>query len=628
MAFEREYNPMVKDISSVVELRINQLNKAKTQIRITEESKFADEILNSDMPLSEQLDYRKAQILKEEGKNVVDKDFIRQLKSQKASLNKRFRAETYRNSYYNSSQDYIDGTKSSDDHLTFLQDQLSASNDTELRMEINNNINQIKRDKRQETVDNITNSVTYAQQNPTKKVIDDALALINKERIRAMSVADTSIVTLMNTNKVLLERELKMATLNDEENNINTKVAGGKSIDTKMDWINGKVSGAGNDNTPFFLNGVKYDNESDFWEAKKISFVSDPEAGYFKMKQNELDNQMQALYNTTGDISLTEMSNFRDKINKVYEDPNLAQWKDTLGTQFQQDSLTGMLDKKIATMAEDLQKMDSLVGISEMNDRMSKIQELIPEISRHAEFAQLSTDYATKARTVLNTRLNNFLNYQDASLGSLTDAVNDSNLSQEDRDAAQATLTGRNADLSKLSAQTSLTDLPLGDFGFGVDLNEMFKGMIQQYDYLAEAPELEGVSGPSVDQAEGQIEAGNVSEGLTNPNANAPAPTQTAPSTSTVSGSANFEKDLATWGDEDKKKTMAGWGYQWKWSDQGNQVGGWIPASEKAKQKYQQNYGEAYSGNQVTLGQGGKKLVAFGGSAYTAGLLKNGWELI
>ena len=89
----------------------------------------------------------------------------------------------------------------------------------------------------------------------------------------------------------------------------------------------------------------------------------------------------------------------------------------------------------------------------------------------------------------------------------------------------------------------------------------------------------------------------------------------------------DYEKDLATLGDETKQKTMAGWGYKWQWSDKAQGIGGWTPVTEGAKTKFKEIYGEEYTGKLATLQRGESKLVAFGQQAYTGGLFAQGYNL-
>ena len=96
-----------------------------------------------------------------------------------------------------------------------------------------------------------------------------------------------------------------------------------------------------------------------------------------------------------------------------------------------------------------------------------------------------------------------------------------------------------------------------------------------------------------------------------------------------------YEKELQIKGDTTKEKTMAGWGYQWQWSDQAKGIGGYVPTTTGAKAKYQQLYGEDFSSlldksgklKMATLYKGTNKVAVFGGKAYSAGLFSQGYNL-
>ena len=224
MAFERQDQTMIIDLEQLVSLRIANLNKIKTQIRVREEMAYQSNILQSDIPLEEQLNYRKDLIEKEQAKGIPDHDFISSLKADKSLLHKQIRTKNYRDSYLASLNDYKAKRSSADSHLQFLSDALVGVNDVALRQEILTNIGDMEGLIVQKHQNAVLFNITNALEDKTFSVLSDALTLAKKERNKARLIADVDTAAMYDVKITVLEREHRIASIRSEENKIDLEV--------------------------------------------------------------------------------------------------------------------------------------------------------------------------------------------------------------------------------------------------------------------------------------------------------------------------------------------------------------------------------------------------------------------
>lgn len=621
---------MVVDLEELVRLRIENLNKVKTQIRVREEMKFQSSVLSDDIDLESQLAYREDLIEKEQKKNIPDRDYISSLKADKSLLHKQIRTKDYREAYQSSFNDYKAKRASADSHLQFLQDNLSKTNDITLRQEILSNIGTMESEIVTKHENAVMLSITNALEDMTFSVLDDALKLAKDERNKSRMIADVDTAAMYDVKITVLNKAYRGARIQNDLNKVDLAVRGGKGIDHKLNWmITQKDKPSTSDAAdPFSFDGIQYANEADFWNQYFTTFVA---GEYFTAKETELKNKSTALYNQFGDISNENMAWLKEQTNAVFDNPALAPWKDTLGKTFQQSVLMGALDYKMTNLQQELAMKNTPEGIKSINQKVMNLQTSVPEISQHASFAALSQAYATKQQTMLQTKLQTFVDSKTKELNLLVDALgNRADISEEDRNKAKNTIAGIQAQLGTMTTNVNFMDIPLEQFGFGKDTNQIYNTLIQPYAGLSGGTKLEGIEFD--DWINTAIGGFAEQRGVEIPGQPAqPAQGEggtAAPSTPNVAGSANFEKELYLQGDERKQQTMAGWGYKWDWSDQANKIGGWIPISTEAKNKFKQTYGTDYTGKKTTLQKGDMKVISFGEGNYSQGLLDQGYKLI
>jgi len=637
VAFERQNQIMVTDLEELVRLRIENLNKVKTQIRVREEMEFQSNILADDVALEDQLTYRASLIEKEEGKNIPDHDYISQLKADKSLLGKQIKTKNYREAYLVSLNDYKAKREAADTHLQFLNENLSTTNDVALRQEILGNVGEMESLIVQKHQDAVMFQIQNAMEDMTFSVLDDAIKLATKERNNSRMIADVDTAAMYDVKITVLNKAYRGAKIQNDLNKIDLDVKGGKGIDAKLNWVIAQKDkpSTGGAADPFSFDGVQYGNEQEFWGQYFTNFVA---GEYFTAKETELKNKSTSLYNQYGDISNDNMKWLKDQTNSVFDNPALAPWKETLGKTFQQSVLMGALDYKMTVLQEELSLKDDPKGIASINQKIMDLQASVPEISQHSAFANLSAMYATKMRTSLQTKLENFKNDKTQTLDLLTNLINDSSLSQEEKEKAMVPISQQRVGLINMTKSLNFTDVPLDSFTFGKNPNEIYTQLLTPFAGLMSDPQVGGIDIPEYQKIllEGRqdIPIPTGEEGVgpgpgAGPGTGTTPPTETAaPTTPNVAGSANFEKELYLQGDEGKQQTMAGWGYKWDWSDQANQIGGWTPVSTKAKSKFKQTYGADYTGKKATLQKGDKKLISFTDGNYSKGLLDQGYTLI
>lgn len=627
MAYERQELQLTQDLDGLVQLRVAQLNKTKSQLRVKEEMTFQTQVLEQGLSSKDQKSFYEGLLAKEEKRNVPDHDYIAQLKAEVGSLEKRVRVDVLNDEMMTLATEYKAARMGADDYLTKLKDRMATTIDYDLKMSLRKDILAVEGDVVQNYRDYVTAKVEFAINEKTNEAYDDALTLVQAAREKAIKIQDNASITLYDTKITTLGREKKALNVANEEMDIDAQVLGGKGVDAKLNWLRDKKGGT-YDATPFFYGGVRYDNEGDFWNKKFTGYVS---GEYFTGKQTELKNMATAIYNTKGDLSTDDIQSIRTATDNVFNDPDLAPWKDTLGKTFQQSVLMGALDYKMTTIGEQLALNDDPKSLIDINSQVAALQGLVPEISQHSSFNNLSIQYATKIRDMLQTRLQTFVDTKGSELSLLVDSLNTrTDISDEDRSKALNTIAGMQSQLGVMGTNLNFTDIPLSQFNFGTDPNAIFNQVIAPYSGLMGGTQIEGVQfDPWINTAiEGyaQQRGVNVPTGQANPATT--NQTNAAPSTPKAPGSADYEKSLNIMGDTTKQSTMSGWGWQWQWSDKANQIGGYVPVNTSTKTKFKTLYGQDFSGTKATLGLGDKKIVAFGYEPYSKGLMEQGYKLI
>jgi hypothetical protein len=628
MAYERNELQLTQDLDGLVQLRVAQLNKTKSQLRVKEEMKFQTQVLEQGLSSKDQKAFYDGLVEKEGKRNIPDQDYIAQLKAESASLDKRIRVEDLNDAMTSFATEYKAARMGADDYLAKLKDRMATTIDYDLKMSLRKEMLGVEGDIVQNYRDFIVAKVGYAQTEQTDAAYDEALKLVGEARENAIKIQDSASIALYDTKITVLGREKKTLNVANEEMDVDAQVLGGQGVDAKLSWLKNKKGGS-YDATPFFYGGVRYDNEGDFWNKKFTGYVS---GEYFTGKQTELKNKATAIFNTKGDLSTDDIQSIRTATDNVFNDPDLAPWKDTLGKTFQQSVLMGALDYKMTTIGEKLALNDDPKSLIDINSQITALQGLVPEISQHSSFNNLSVQYATKIRNMLQTRLQTFVDTKGSELGLLVDSLNTrTDISEEDRSKALNTIAGMQSQLGVMGTNLNFTDIPLSQFNFGTDPNAIFNQTIAPYSGLMGATQIEGMQfDPWVNtaiQGYAQQRGVDIPTGQTQPPATT-APKTTAPSAPNAPGSADYEKKLNIMGDTSKQSTMAGWGWQWQWSDKANQIGGYVPTNTVTKQKFKSTYGQDFSGTKATLGMGDKKVITWGYSPYSDDLFKQGYKLI
>lgn len=291
MAYERSSDTKVRGDS--LDAFVKNLSDSYTrqlQIRnIADEEKFNALVLEQNLPLADQLEYRKEQL----SRVSDDPQEKARIKSEISALKNRIEQETFANDYLDKLVGYESGISSLDSVISWLEQTKATTTDETIKAEINKQLVEKQREKFTQTQNMIKSQTEYALNDKSTKVIDDQIKNVNKMRTKAVLSGNDEMVAafdlqIQSLNKAKTESEIEK-TMKDFAV---TTITGYSSATNLLDEYNKKISAAATTG-PVTVGGVTYANAREFWTYKRDSYVSDQSsAGLFGRLGNEYDNKV------------------------------------------------------------------------------------------------------------------------------------------------------------------------------------------------------------------------------------------------------------------------------------------------------------------------------------------------
>jgi len=563
VAVERKRDLLSLDVGTLVNTRLSQLDKIKVQIRAQKESDFQTKILNDNLTLEQQKAYREAVLEKEQGRNVPDHDYIRSIRLEISSLNKRVRWRNYQDAFKDSLAEYKAGRATSKKHLNFLQDTLANTADRNIIDDLRTQIIATEDAVRVDYENMVANKIQYARDNGSSAELQKAIDLVDAEIQKAIGIGDFTLTSLYAVKKQNLGMELTVAEIKDEEIDIDIAIAGGADITTKLRWMENKVNTTAQTGT-FIVEGVKYDSPRQYWQGRLGSYITDE---YFVDKADQLKNRATTWFNKFGDIPMDKLLTLRDEVNQIFGDPVLTPYAETLGINFKQGVLMHALSHKIASLNTRLQVEDSLSQITAISNEVLDLETKIPEISQAANYTTLQQTYASAVRNLLTTKISTFQESKQTEIDTLTDILADTTgMTDEQINAAKVTLARASSDLATFMTSVNLTDIPTSELTFDKSVQSVFDQLISPYAYLRNPISVQGLDIEDWEQEilKGARERAEKGAGVTEkgveyvaptPEAEAPPPGPTQPAWTPPKGAIYIDdpKELYKLGGDESK---------------------------------------------------------------------------
>lgn len=315
MAYERSSDTKVRgDSLDAFVKNMSDSYVRQLQVRnIADEEKFNTLVLEQNLPLADQLEYRKEQLTR-----VADDPTEKaRIKGEISALKNRIEQEKFANDYLEKLISFESGISSLDSVISWLEATKASTTDETIKNEINKQLVEKQREKFTQTQNLIKSQTEYAVNDKSKGVLEDQIKNVNKARTKAVLAGNEEMVAvfdlqLQSLNKAKTESEIEK-TMKDFA--VST-ITGYSSASNLLDEYGKKIASASTSG-PVTVGGVTYANAREFWTFKRDSYVSDQSsAGFFGRLGSEYENKI-AVASSKNALTPDMLRNYASEIDKL-----------------------------------------------------------------------------------------------------------------------------------------------------------------------------------------------------------------------------------------------------------------------------------------------------------------------
>lgn len=307
MAVERQ-KEFHLDLGDLVKTQLDSFVKSRARVHAVEEASFQRSIVDNDLSYQEQLDYRQAQLEKEQEKTYPDIKFTDEVKTSVSGLKKMVRYRKFRDEYFTFLQDMASGRKSLEDHIQYLQDAVEGTLDTEIKDELKDQLTTAIGAKRLQDRRIIDSQVEFNRKDRTSKSINDAIDLVKTQLAKPDIIKDETLRTSYEQQLRTLEKEKTEIGVEDK---MSWMVISSVSKERKNPslWrleIFGGFRDKGGIDNPVNIGKVKYASEQEYWQTTLTDYIQNDFANEY-IQENK--NEATLIYNKTGLLPDTYLKN-------------------------------------------------------------------------------------------------------------------------------------------------------------------------------------------------------------------------------------------------------------------------------------------------------------------------------
>ena len=364
MAYERlsEQKTIATNLGSFIDSQMNLISQARLRKNLEDESQFNRAVLEDNLTLDQQLEWRKNQLSKI---TKGDKDERRRIRDEISTLKDLKTQKEFQDAYYDKVIALNSGVSSIDSTLSWLNDRLSKTTDQNIKKSIKDNISQLTTLRYEQRKTALQTQTNYAVNDATPEIIEKQINRINSERANALGAGNEDYVALLDMQLQSLNKVSSESTINKTMLDFSVATMTGQSATQLLNQFNTQISQA-DEGSPITIGGTRYDSAKQFWDLKRADYLNDrTENGFFPRYQGELKEQVD--YKSSRGIltngSLTEVKNFYDTLKDRTE---LADYQERIATD-QQSSLQTAADARAqGVLNEFATKLDAKKALSDL----------------------------------------------------------------------------------------------------------------------------------------------------------------------------------------------------------------------------------------------------------------------
>jgi len=337
-----------------------------TRRNLEDESRFSQAVLEDNLTLDQQLQYRQDQL--ERVGN--DKDEKRRVRDEISGIKDRIEYKKFEDDYIARVLDMNAGIDSVESTINWINDRMSRTTDQRIISQMNTELATLKTKLYTNQQNMLTNQTNFATNNGTVSVLDSQINRVNNARVKAITAGNDDYVALLDLQlqalgKAKVESEISSAILSHS-----VSTATGQSSLSSLNNINKQITDA-DPNTPISIGGTRYDSARQFWEAQRSDFLNDrTQNGFFGRYSQELAEKVE-YRSTRGILTNDTLGDVKNWYETIKARPELADYQDKI-SQTQQQSMKATADLRSAailnefTLKEDVNK--SLLELAYIQD--------------------------------------------------------------------------------------------------------------------------------------------------------------------------------------------------------------------------------------------------------------------
>lgn len=413
MAYERSTDSKIKGdsldafVSNMSKLFANQVASRNAE----DELNFNKAVLENDLSLEDQLDYRKEQL-----KRVSDDPAERaRIRAEISNLKNRVQQKKFSDEYLSKISDFNSGISSLDSVISWLETQKASATDPDIKASIEKELASKKADKFTLTKDLLNSHTQYAINDKSETVIQSQIDKVISAKNKALLAGDENLASNYDLQLQSLNKALNENTIDRDIKNFAVSSITGYATATKLlDAYNQKIASAA-PTGPVTIGGVTYASPKEFWGYKRDSYVADTSSSGFFERLNDENKSLINTSNSKNNLDSNVLSSVGTTYDSLLNRPELAGYENRINNVKQEVLQTGanlIADKIVNNYALDY---DINKAVGDLNSLKSS------GVNTDSAFTKLMTT----AGQIKQGQINNILSAAQVAL------QNDPNLTPE-----------------------------------------------------------------------------------------------------------------------------------------------------------------------------------------------------
>ncbi len=341
MAAERSQATETKvlgdSLDAFVEGRMKLFSNQLAARNAEEEYTFSKAVLENNISLEEQLDYRQRQL----DRVGDDPSERRRIRSELSSIKDRIEQKKFSDEYTGKLLDMNDGISAVDSVVSWLTGQRDSVRDMTIKSRIESELLKQTEKRFDLQVQTIQNQTNFALRDKSLGTLDTQISNITKEKNKALLAKNTALVSTYDLQLQALSQSRDTVSIESQLKNFAVAtIAGYHNATQLLDSMNTQMSSA-KDIGKVTIDGVSYNSPKEFWTYRRDSYLSDlSQNGFFQRVSDEQKTKIKTK-NSSGVLSDDDVKNATAAFDSLSGRPELQTYAPLLNSYRQDVAQTG-----------------------------------------------------------------------------------------------------------------------------------------------------------------------------------------------------------------------------------------------------------------------------------------------